>query len=107
MIAGDVRDIKFPTESVDIVFINASYPNIADKKGAFTNIARTMKPRGRLVISHPMGKSFIDLLKERSPFPLDDFPERKDAETLLEPYGFRIEQFVDESELYFFLARKT
>jgi len=54
-----------------------------------------------------MGKSFIDLLKERSPFPLDDFPERKDAETLLEPYGFRIEQFVDESELYFFLARKT
>ncbi len=106
IIAGDVRDIKLPTESVDIVFINASYPNIADKKGAFTNIARTMKPRGRLVISHPMGKSFIDLLKERSPFPLDDLPERQDAETLLEPCGFRIEQFVDESELYFFLARK-
>jgi len=106
IIAGDVRDIELPTESIDIVFINASYPNIADKKGAFTNIARTMKPQGRLIISHPMGKSFIDLLKERSPFPLDDFPQRQDAETLLEPYGFRIEQFVDESELYFFLARK-
>ncbi len=106
IISGDVRDIKLPTESVEVVFINASYPNIADKKGAFTNIARTMKPQGRLVISHPMGKSFIDLLKERSPFPLDDFPERQDAETLLEPYGFTIEQFVDESELYLILARK-
>jgi SAM-dependent methyltransferase len=105
-ILADVRDLTFPDLSIDVVFINACYPNIVDKRGAFTNISRMMKKDGHMVISHPMGKSFVDLLKEKSPFPLDDFPDRPEAENLFKPYGFDIKKFVDEPDLYILLAVK-
>jgi hypothetical protein len=63
-----------------------------------------MKRGGRMVISHPMGKSFIDMLKEKSPFPLDDFPEKSQAKMLLKPYGFQIEAFTDEPSLYILVS---
>ena len=103
-IAADVRDISLPDNSLDVVFMNACYPNIVDKDSSLANVSRMIKPHGRMVISHPLGKSFVDSLKEKSPFPLDDFPEQPEAETMLRPYGFEIEKFIDESKLYILLA---
>jgi SAM-dependent methyltransferase len=105
-IAADLRDLTLQADSLDGVFMNACYPNIVDKQSSFANIARMMKAGGRLVISHPMGKSFIDSLKEKSPFPLDDFPEQPEAERLLEPHGFEIQRFIDEARLYILVATK-
>ncbi|NVL90497.1 MAG: class I SAM-dependent methyltransferase [Desulfobacterales bacterium] len=105
-IAADVRDLDLPDQGIDIVFLNACYPNIADKNKSFRNISRMMKPGGHMVISHPMGRSFIDSLKKNSPFPLDDFPEKSEGKILLEPYGFDIQEFIDESKLYILVATK-
>jgi len=104
---ADVRDLALPDASIDVVFINACYPNIVDKPGAFANIARMQKPAGRLVISHPMGRAFIERLKKSVPFPLDDFPRRNQARKMLANYGFAVESFVDEEELYILTALKT
>ena len=69
-----------------MVFINACCGNIADKDGAFSNITRMMKPEARMVISHPLRKSFIHSRSEwKASFPLDDFPEESEAEGLLRP----------------------
>ena len=103
-ILSDVRDLALPEESIDAVFINACYPNIADKAGAFANLARMMRPGGRLVISHPLGKRFVETLKKSASFPLDDFPARSEAARLLAPYGFAIRFFVDEPQLYILVA---
>ena len=105
-IAADVRDLILPDQSIDIVFLNACYPNIMDKSRSFENIGRMMKSGCRMVISHPMGKSFIDLLKEKSPFPLDDFPKKSEAKALLESYGFVIQEFIDEPKIYILVATK-
>jgi SAM-dependent methyltransferase len=105
-ILGDVRDLGLPDSSLDVVFINACYPNIVDKANAFANIGRMVKPGGRLVISHPLGKSFIEVIREGTPFPLDDFPERAEAESLLSPFGFEVERFVDDPKLYILVAGK-
>jgi SAM-dependent methyltransferase len=105
-IASDVRDLSLPDASIDVVFVNACYPNIADKAGALANIARMMRPGGRMAVSHPLGKSFIDTLRKTSPFPLDDFPEKSEAERLLAPFGFDIKTFVNEPRLYILLAVK-
>jgi SAM-dependent methyltransferase len=105
-IAADVTDLALPHASIDVVFVNACYPNIADKAGAFANISRMMKSAGRLVISHPLGKAFIDTLRKDSPFPLDDFPAEAEADGLLTPFGFEIRTFVDEPRLYVLLALK-
>jgi len=105
-IQADVRDLRLPDGSLDVVFINACYPNIADKVAAFSNVGRMLKAGGLLVISHPLGKSFIEVIKKSTPFPLDDFPDRSEAETALRDFGFRIESLVDEPELYILVAEK-
>ena len=105
-IDADVRDVILPDESIDVVFVNACYSNIADKPGAFTNLARMMKPVGRLIISHPLGRGFIDILKKNAPYPLDDFPDHSEAKQLFAPYGFDIQTYVDEPELYILTAVK-
>lgn len=103
---GDVRDMPLPDGTIDVVFVNACYPNIADKKGSISNIVRIMKKGGRMVISHPMGKSFINTLRKRSPFPLDDFPDKFDAKRQFRTFGLTVETFVDEPELYILLLTK-
>jgi hypothetical protein len=65
-----------------------------------------MKLKGRLVVSHPLGKAFISSLKNSMPFTLDDFPEEPEASALLKPFGFEIETFIDEPELYILVALK-
>ena len=105
-ILADVRELALPDESLDVVFVNACYPNIVDKTKAFSNIGRMIRSGGRLVISHPLGKAFVDRIREGTPFPLDAFPERAEAETLLRPFGFGVKSFVDEPELYLLVAEK-
>jgi ubiquinone/menaquinone biosynthesis C-methylase UbiE len=105
-ILADVRDLRLPDGSLDVVFVNACYPNIVDKSTGFSNMGRMLRPGGHLVISHPLGKSFIEVIKKGTPFPLDDFPERAEAKTLLRAFGFSIKSFIDEPELYILVAEK-
>ena len=105
-IVADVRDLRLPGTSIDAVFINACYGNIVDKQGAFSNLSRMMTPQGHLVISHPLGKSFVRSMRERASFPLDAFPEKPEAEKLLRTFGFEIETFIDEPKLYILVASK-
>ncbi|MCF8079992.1 MAG: class I SAM-dependent methyltransferase [Desulfobacterales bacterium] len=105
-LAADVRDLTLPDASLDAALINACYPNIADKPGAFANLSRMMKAGGRLVVSHPLGKRFIYTLRKTSPFPLDDFPEKSEAKRLLAPYGLALQTFVDDPVLYILAAVK-
>jgi SAM-dependent methyltransferase len=103
-ILADARDLSLPDATIDVVFVNACYSNIADKVNTFENISRMMTKGGRLVISHPMGKGFIELLKKKAPFPLDDFPGRSEAEVFLGAFQFAIADFIDQADLYVLVA---
>ncbi len=98
---GDVADLAMADQSIGVAIINACYPNIIDKGSTFTNLRRMLRPGGRLVISHPLGRSFVEVLKKNVPLPLDDFPAtRPEAAALFMPYGFQVSLFIDEKELY-------
>lgn len=103
----DVKDMRLPDESLDVVFINACFSNIMDKSGSLKNLHRMLRPKGRLVISHPLGREFIVELKKHTPFHLDLLPDKADAKTLLEPHGFEITIFRDEPEFYLLVATTT
>ncbi len=105
-IQADVKDLDLADASVDVVFINACYPNIAAKEDAFANIARMMKKGGRMVIAHPLGRAFVETLRRSAPYPLDDFPDKAQAEDLFRPFGFEIRELVDEEKLYILRAEK-
>jgi len=103
---SDIREVKFPDGSIDVAFLNACYPNIVDKKRAFLNLSRMLKPEGRIVISHPLGKAFIKDLKKKAPYPLDEFPGGSEAKVLFNPFGLQIEDFVDEEKFYVLVLMK-
>ncbi len=103
---GDISNLELPERSVDVVFVNACYPNIMDKHSAFLNLNRITRHGARVVISHPMGRRFIELLKDKMPFPLDDFPADRTAATdLFGDYGFEVEKMIDEKNLYILVLR--
>lgn len=98
---GGIRKLNLPDQSADVFFINACYPNLVDKNTSFTNISRMLKHKGRVIISHPMGRAFTEFLKREMPFPVDDFPSSRDhAEGLFTPYGLSVHTFVDDESLY-------
>ncbi len=105
-IVADVRDLRLHGSSIDVVFINACYGNIVDKPRAFSNLSRMMTPQGRMVISHPLGKSFVRSTRERASFRIDAFPEKQEVEKLFRPFGFEIETFIDDPKLYILVASK-
>jgi len=103
---SDVRDLLLADDSLDVVFINACFSNIMDKSGSLNNLYRLLRPKGRLVISHPLGRDFIIELKKHTPFHLDLLPDEASARALFGQHGFEIVSFRDEP-LYYLLVGMT
>jgi SAM-dependent methyltransferase len=103
----DVGNLQLPDASLDVVFINACFSNIVDKSKCLDNLHRLMRGKGRLVVSHPLGRGFIAELKKRAPFHLELLPDEADARVLCERHGFSVVSFIDERHLYILVAEST
>lgn len=100
----DVRDVALPDASIDAVFMNGMYGNIADKRGALANLMRMLRPAGRIVISHPEGRGYVERLVRTDPFPITPLPSRAEAHTFLEPFGLTVREYTDEEKLLIVVA---
>lgn len=103
----DITLLALACTSVDTIFMNGMYGNIADKPAACRNAARLLRPGGRLVVSHPEGRAFVDQLRAASDLFIESLPSRKEFEVLLEPLGFEVILYRDEPKLYLTVARKN
>jgi len=104
---ADIASLDLASTSLDAIFMNGMYGNIADKPAACRNAARMLRSRGRLVVSHPEGRAFIDQLRATSDLFIEPFSTREEFEALLEPLGFEVITYRDESKLYLMVARKS
>src|ERR1019366_6422408 len=102
----DIVSLALASTNVDAIFMNGMFGNIADKSAACGNAARMLRSGGRLVVSHPEGRAFVDQLRTISDLFLEPFPTREAFEALLEPLGFEVITYRDESKLYLMVARK-
>ena len=103
---ADIASLELASTSLDAIFMNGMYGNIADKPAACRNASRMLRSGGRLVVSHPEGRAFIDQLRATSDLFIEPFPTREEFEALLEPLGFEVITYRDESKLYLMVARK-
>lgn len=103
----DIRDLPLPNAYIDVAFLNAVWPNIGDKPGALKNLYRMLKDNGRIIISHPEGKAFVNNLKKILPFPINSLPEKEELRKFLKKFGFSLKNFIDEHRFYFALAFKV
>lgn len=103
----DVRDLQLPGASIDVAFMNGMYGNIADKAGALANLTRMLRPGGRVVISHPEGRGFVEQIAREQPFPITPLPSEEEAHEFLGPFGFTVRQYTDEEKLLLVVAVKA
>jgi len=103
---ADIASLDLGASSLDAIFMNGMYGNIADKPAACRNAARMLRSGGRLVVSHPEGRAFIDQLRASSDLFIEPFPTREEFETLLKPLVFEVITYRDEPKLYLMVARK-
>ena len=102
-----VSDLELPDDSLDAAFINACFSNILDKAACLDNLHRILRPKGRLVISHPMGREFIVELKKHTPFHLDLLPDELGTRELLGRHGFAIASFRDDPLFYLVVSENV
>jgi ubiquinone/menaquinone biosynthesis C-methylase UbiE len=75
---ADIALLDLASTSLDAIFMNGMYGNIADKPAACRNAARMLRSGGRLVVSHPEGRAFIDQLRATSDLFIEPFPTREE-----------------------------
>lgn len=103
----DIASLALDSISVDAIFMNSMYGNIADKPAACGNAARMLRPGGRLVVSHPEGRAFVDHLRATSDLFIESLPTKEEFEGLLKPLGVKMIEYRDEPKLYLMVARKS
>ena len=104
---ADIISLALASTSVDVIFMNGMYGNIADKCAACGNAARMLQSGGRLVVSHPEGRAFVDQLRATSDLFIESLPTRKEFEAILEPLDLEVIAYRDVPKLYLMVARKT
>ncbi len=104
---ADIAALDLPEASVDVVFMNAMYGNIADKMAAHGNVGRMLRPGGRLVVSHPEGRAFVEQLRATGNLFIESYPTRDAFAAALAPHGLVVLEYRDEPLLYLMLARKS
>ena len=106
VIQADICLLPLQAETVDAIFMNAMFGNIADKPAACREAARVLRPGGRLVVSHPEGSAFVDELRASSNLFIESLPARAQFDALLGPLGLKVATYRDESKLYLMVAEK-
>jgi SAM-dependent methyltransferase len=103
----DIVWLPLKPGSVDVVFMNAMYGNIADKPAACARVAEALRRRGRLVISHPEGEAFIEQLRATTNLFVEPFPTKTTFQSLATPLGLEVVHYRDEPKLYLLVAQKV
>jgi ubiquinone/menaquinone biosynthesis C-methylase UbiE len=103
---ADIISLDLASTSVDAIFMNGMYGNIADKPAACRNAARMLRSGGRFVVSHPEGRAFVDQLRASSDLFIESLPTKEEFEALLGPVGLEVIAYRDEPKLYLMVARK-
>lgn len=104
---GDFAQLPAELGHFDAIFFNACFGNLFDQDEAVRVATTRLNRHGRIVISHPMGNTFVLKLKEDDPnlvlYPLPDMPT---LERWCQKYWLSLDDFCNDANLYCAILRK-
>lgn len=103
---GDICDLAIEDKTIDWIFMNAVFSNVADKEAALMKCTRLLRKGGQLVISHPEGRDFILRLRNLISFHLDLLPTFPKLRELFGELPLKIVRYIDRPKFYFALATR-
>eukprot|EP00871_Galdieria_phlegrea_P002969 jgi/Galph1/3673/GphlegSOOS_G2348.1 len=100
-------DKYIEAHSLDVVLFNAVFGNFIDPLAAMAMASKLIKKDGRIVISHPMGRGFVEKLHQQDEQMVPNLlPTKKTWLTNLEQQELELDYFCDEPQLYIARLRK-
>lgn len=101
---GDFYD--YAGESFDAVILHNAYPHFEDKERLVMCMAAALKPGGRMVVAHSIGREHLNRVHQGRPQGLSVPLGRADQEARLFAGAFEIRQVIDEEDFYAFSGIK-
>ncbi len=103
---GDVVELPSDFGRFHVVFFNGMFGNVWDQHETLQSISTRLARNGRVVISHPMGATFVEELRRSDPRMVPHaLPTETRLADLIEDLPLELERFHDEEQLYLCVLR--
>ncbi|MDT0460932.1 methyltransferase domain-containing protein [Streptomyces sp. DSM 41527] len=103
LLLADVTRLPLPDAALDAVFAAGLISHLPDSAGGLTELARTVRPGGRLALFHPIGRVALAARKGR-PITPDDLRAEPNLRPLLAAGGWDLIRYEDHDSRYLALA---
>ncbi|MGA5565904.1 class I SAM-dependent methyltransferase [Streptomyces platensis] len=103
LLVADVTRLPLPDAALDAVFAAGLLSHLPDSAGGLTELARTVRPGGRLALFHPIGRAALAARKGR-PITPGDLRAEPNLRPLLAGCGWDLIRYEDEDSRYLALA---
>ncbi|MEW9515860.1 class I SAM-dependent methyltransferase [Streptomyces tubercidicus] len=103
LLLADVSRLPLPDAVLDAVFAAGLLSHLPDSAGGLTELARVVRPGGRLALFHPIGRAALAARKGRTITP-DDLRAEPHLRPLLDSCGWDLIRYEDEDSRYLALA---
>ncbi|MEU9485194.1 methyltransferase domain-containing protein [Streptomyces decoyicus] len=103
LLLADVARLPLPDAALDAVFAAGLLSHLPDSAGGLSELARTVRPGGRLALFHPIGRAALAARKGRPVTP-DDLRAEPNLRPLLDDCGWDLIRYEDEDSRYLALA---
>ncbi|MEW2220298.1 methyltransferase domain-containing protein [Streptomyces sp. NPDC006990] len=101
----DVARLPLRGACLDAVFGAGLISHLPRPQSGLRELARVVRPRGRLALFHPVGRAALAARRGRQLTP-DDIRAEPQLRTLLDATGWRLVSFADEDDGYLALAER-
>lgn len=105
LVLADVSRLPLRARSLDAVFAAGLIAHLPGPASGLRELARVVRPGGRLALFHPVGRAALAARHGRSLGP-DDLRARPRLEPVLRSCGWQLLSYVDEDDRFLALAER-
>ncbi|MFD8545287.1 class I SAM-dependent methyltransferase [Streptomyces sp. NPDC059649] len=103
LLLADVTRLPLPDAALDAVFAAGLISHLPDPQAGFAELARVVRPGGRLALFHPIGRAALAARKGRA-VTSDDLRAEPNLRPLLARCGWELIRYEDRDARYLALA---
>ncbi|MFI6765153.1 class I SAM-dependent methyltransferase [Streptomyces sp. NPDC050355] len=103
LLLADAARLPLPGAALDAVFAAGLISHLPDSAGGLGELARVVRPGGRLALFHPIGRAALAARKGR-PLTPDDLRAEPNLRPLLAGSGWDLTRYEDKDDRYLALA---
>lgn len=106
LVLADAMRLPFAPGSLDAVFVAGLFSHLTDANGGLVELARVIRPGGRIAIFHPIGRAALAARHGRE-LSTEDFRAAPNIRAALANTGWHTDSVEDGEDRYLVLASRT